>query len=490
MKPDAPPPRTPVAKRGRKRSGTLRYTKQDGYLVVYPDHVDGERIKERHVLGTHDLRVARIKKQRFMSELNAGKIAPADAAREAGRVEYLLEACERVQALRRAAGIVSAGDALGRLRLYAYPECPVRAEGDGTNDVDSEGCVEAGRVEVTHIETSHINAILDYCYRRGKSRQTILHLKQDLANVFAALVREGVIAADKNPVDRSSLPTMAAELVKERAVLTDVEFATYLVYEHPQEHWRMAILETQTMACMSRMFGGLRTGDLHAIKWESLDTENGRLAWGWAPRQKNRRPQKLAIPEMLTPIIRDWWERHGRPTEGLVFPARRGERVGEAKIKVSHARAFRRDLKRAFGIERWDSEDRKYVGARAMTPRERELFTETGETLPVDFHSWRRAYSQALADAGVNAQTATALAGHSTLAAHKRYLANAGKMRQLPTAALPQIAITARRGTDTDPRAFGTELVPDSGAASRILNDFSGADGTRTRGLRRDRPAL
>src|SRR6185436_11576267 len=98
---------------------------------------------------------------------------------------------------------------------------------------------------------------------------------------------------------------------------------------------------------------------------------------------------------------------------GLVFPARRGERAGETKIKVSHAAAFRRDLMRAFGLETWDAKTRKFKKAREMTARERELFTETADTLPVDFHSWRRAYSQALADAGVNAQQATALAGHA-----------------------------------------------------------------------------
>jgi len=25
---------------------------------------------------------------------------------------------------------------------------------------------------------------------------------------------------------------------------------------------------------------------------------------------------------MLRPILRDWWERHGRPVDGLVFPSR------------------------------------------------------------------------------------------------------------------------------------------------------------------------
>lgn len=61
----------------------------------------------------------------------------------------------------------------------------------------------------------------------------------------------------------------------------------------------------------------------------------------------------------------------------------------------------------------------------------------------MDFHSWRRAFVQALADAEVNAQTAMVLAGHSSMGAHQRYLANAGKAREVPEAALPTLEVRA-----------------------------------------------
>ena len=76
-----------------------------------------------------------------------------------------------------------------------------------------------------------------------------------------------------------------------------------------------------------------------------------------------------------------------------------------------------------------------------MTPRERELFEPGPFTLPVDFNSWRRAYSQALADADVNVQRATALAGHASLEAHQRYLASTGKLLRFPEAALPKLGV-------------------------------------------------
>jgi hypothetical protein len=108
------------------------------------------------------------------------------------------------------------------------------------------------------------------------------------------------------------------------------------------------------------------------------------------------------------------------------------QRHAAAQDERSHARAFRRDVRRAFGIEAWDATKGEFVPVREPTARERELFEPGDYTLPVDWHSWRRAYSQALADAGATAQQASALAGHASLSAHARYLAKAGTARQLP----------------------------------------------------------
>ncbi len=163
----------------------------------------------------------------------------------------------------------------------------------------------------------------------------------------------------------------------------------------------------------------------------------GAFAWGWAPRLKTKRPQLLEVPEMLRGILRDWWERHGRPANGPVFPSRRGKRAGAAKGKTSHALSFRRDLRRAFRVDVWNTETGEFQTARELTRRERELFEETDYTRPVDFHSWRRAFTQALADADVTAQQSSALAGHASLSAHARYLASSGKLRKVPGAALP-----------------------------------------------------
>ena len=113
---------------------------------------------------------------------------------------------------------------------------------------------------------------------------------------------------------------------------------------------------------------------------------------------------------------------------GATYAGPLGSNVLEAhKTKRRNGRPLTRD--------RW-------VQGRDLTPREVELFEGTAHILPVDFHSWRRAYCQSLADAGVNAQLAQALAGHSTEAAHHRYLLSSEKARALPEAARPQIDLS------------------------------------------------
>jgi hypothetical protein len=78
---------------------------------------------------------------------------------------------------------------------------------------------------------------------------------------------------------------------------------------------------------------------------------------------------------------------------------------------------------------------------RELSPRERDLFEDTPFTKPVDFHSWRRAYSQALGDAGLSATQIQKGTGHASLSALERYLHNTTKMAAVPAAALPTIRV-------------------------------------------------
>jgi hypothetical protein len=69
------------------------------------------------------------------------------------------------------------------------------------------------------------------------------------------------------------------------------------------------------------------------------------------------------------------------------------------------------------------------------------LFFETATTRPVDFHSFRRAFNTALARADVNVQKAMALAAHSDVKTHMRYVMKTKAMRTIPEAALPTLPL-------------------------------------------------
>jgi len=433
-----------TTKRGRPATGSLYYAKS-GWRARMRVDVDGERVQKSFDLGTHDRAVAKAKMKRLL----AAKDAPSETlARTAKREETFREAALRVVERHRLTGMATWSDRLSRLEMYTFPEL--------------------GEMVPAEIRARHILALLERVRDLGKARETLFKIKHDISVVLgelwrAELLPENVSARVKVP---EALPGPTLRSKKERAVLTDQELGRYLAWVHPDEHHRMAVLERQTMACVARMFGGLRTGDLHVLAWEGFDLprmmDDGAVAGGFeagiAPRRKGSRlakggrPQRLVVPEMLRPILRDWWERHGRPMDGLIFPVRRGPTVGQQKNSTRHADAFRRDLMRAFGIEEKQPSTHHrgtrgplgldvWMKVREFTSRERELFEETEFTKPVDFHSWRRAYNQALAEAGVNAQQAQALAGHASLEAHARYLANTSTAREIPINALPNLSI-------------------------------------------------
>ena len=155
------------------------------------------------------------------------------------------------------------------------------------------------------------------------------------------------------------------------------------------------------MSALARMFGGLRTGDVHALNWEHFDTSStpelsGAFTWGMALRRKTARPQRIEVPESLRPILRDWWTRAGKPLTGHVFPPLRGKRAGvddrtgttHAKTGVSHAEAMRRDLQAAFVAHRKaypmvpDGSTRRLSARRKDSARWSELFEKRSSRDP------------------------------------------------------------------------------------------------------------
>jgi len=185
-------------------------------------------------------------------------------------------------------------------------------------------------------------------------------------------------------------------------------------------------------------------------------------------------------------LKRKWADRRADP-----FPVRVGKRAGDfRKLGSSFAKALRRDLLRA-GVRR--HECTRPPDAPAMKIREAccpnmvhdPIFSDTATTLRVDFHSFRRAFSTALAETGVNAQTAMRLASHADEKTHMRYVMRTAAMRRIPETVVPKIAALPI-ATDR-----GNSRPKTSAVSAKILSDSSGAPGrTRTCDPRLRRPLL
>lgn len=263
---------------------------------------------------------------------------------------------------------------------------------------------------IDKIRSSQLHECLVAASKRGKSKYLVSKVKNVIHRVYV-MSRNLYEEADVpfvNPMAGLRLPDLRIpkESGRHRAVLTDDELRLYMAYRHPlledprSLSWRYGVVERQVLATCSRYLGGLRVGsDLHRWKWNVDLFPDEDFATAWAPRNKTMQPQLFLAPEHLRNVLRSWWKLTGEKKEGPVFPVTRvgklGDRIGEEKNGVNHAKALRSDLRRCFlllhlqarrsGSGRFDPR-----APRPGTRRWRELFTETERTRPVDFHSFRR----------------------------------------------------------------------------------------------------
>ncbi len=410
---------------GRKRTGTLAWRGGTwcGRVTV---EMDGETVRPWVRLETDNKAVARRKLAKLIEDPTL-----ANAKQAATAPETYAELADRVAKSRRQEGLKDCSTEESRERVWVIPEM--------------------GPLPVASIRPEHIGSIYEKARAKGRSLSLLRNLRTVLQSRFNVAVEQGVIQT--SPVEHARIPKAKVDR-RERAVLTDCEFQVYLTWTHPVKHRQVAVIERQAMSALARMFGGLRTGDIHALNWTHFDTSStpelaGAFTWGMALRRKTARPQRITVPEALRPILRDWWARSGKPMSGLVFPVLRDGKRSKvetkgAKHQVSHAAAMRRDLQAAFIAHRKANPDAPAEILDLYAPaldsaRWLELFTKTEFTRPVDFHSWRRKFVQALADIGLNAQQAQKLAGHSDLAAHERYLHSTSKTLTIPAEALPNL---------------------------------------------------
>ncbi len=372
-----------------------------------------------------------------------------------------------------------------------------------------------GSYQPKSVSTDDVERLLLDCKKKGLSKESTKKVRAEISRLWNHCIKCN--AATVNVGELADMPRMKDD-PRPRQQLTNEEFLTYLNW--PDElGWTegkqaarkakgetlLVSREVKTLAVVARCVGGARTSDLHALIWEAIDTQ------GWASisvfRPKGQKTDRYELPSIVVPTLRVWWTDHKCPVSGPVFPTRSnggraradGTPKNGAKQKMSYAKAFRRDLLTA-GIDR------------------AELHRNTATSLQIDFHSMRRGFiSAVLHDTDTDTRASMALAGHGkgSMATHMKYDTRVQPPMIVPPAALPQLpALTSGPANDdTKPETNhetaviwlhqhgrddtdGTKLLELLKQLSpENLQEFSGlmccgADGTRTRGLRRDRPAL
>jgi integrase len=438
----------------RARSGTLIAPDTDGLwrARITTTRPDGTTTRPFYSLGTTDKALARRKLVRLVATLEAGDEL-VDAPKSASTRERVRDYADAWLAKREAQGVGMAKKERSTLEAYALPAI--------------------GRLPLCDVRPSHVRSILDEAVTHGLKRATVAHVRGALRRLFAAALTDELV--DTNPVVPVRVPRMR-EVRKQRTILTDGEFAKFV-------GCAAVDLELRMLGLVARCEGGMRTGDLHRWDWTMIDCLL--FAECTIPRAKTRTPQGLAIPVMLAPFLRAWWERAGKPESGPVFPVRTGKRVGEAKRPLnSYAKRLRRELFRA-GVMRLTPIEvpatkrgmRRDLGkapsGTKLAPNPRDpLYFDTATTLAVDFHSFRRAFNTALAEAGVNVQHAMHLAAHSDPKTHMRYVMNTAAMRTIPDAALPQLPagrLLESTGRDDSPRARDVSPSENASATPGIV---------------------
>ena len=449
----------------RPRTGTLLAPGADGFWRARVTRPDGTR--PLYSLGTADKSLARRKLARLVEAINAGR-DPLDAADVAGAPEHVNEYTEAWLTAREGRGVAKARWERSYFKNHVV-------------DV-------IGHMPLGDVRPAHIRVLLEEVAAKGLKRATVGEVRGLLFRVFDHAWRAEII--ESNPVARVKLPEMR-EVRKERCILTDDEFGQLIACAEVD-------LELRMMALVARCEGGMRTGDLHKWDWSMLDRVH--FAECFIPRAKRLKPQRLAIPGVLAPFLRAWHAREGDPESGPVFPVRTGKRAGEAKKTNSHAKRLRAALLRA-GVFRLPPVEVADVGKGRRTDLGRHsagkklaphpadaLYFETEVSLPVDFHSFRRAFNTALAEAGVNVQRAMHLADHSDPRVHARYVMHTAAMREIPAEALPTLpaALKEPPGRDESRATAGARAArivktaaaePRSGAGIVTARDDSAGEG-------------
>lgn len=415
---------TTPRKRGRPRKvGIVPLV--DGVSIRTTIDVDGISVRRQINAQTTSKAVARAKGKKLLE----------------GDTSFLPETDREGETFREAATrLYEASELKGRTTRY--------------NQLKKYVFPELGDMRCNDIRKHHISDCLEQAAKHpdiGGWTQTIRHLKNHISSVLGALYADDLI--DENAALRISFRrkdgSLGGKKIKRvylpRIVPNDEEFARFI--EHGLEVGDGQLGELHSLALFARCLGGMRTSDIHAWRWDHVDTEGWREAQVPRPKTQGTEDEEnehldfvlepYDLPEDLVPHLVSWWERAGRPSTGPVFPVRRGKRAGQHKLpgKTSYAEAIR-DAFWAAGAVRplpgWDPTrpQRKFCALQSGIPGKRDR---------LEFHSMRRASVTATSSSkDLSFAESMRLADHHDPKTHMRYRRDEAN-RRIPESSLPRI---------------------------------------------------
>ena len=263
---------------------------------------------------------------------------------------------------------------------------------------------------------------------------------------------------DDNPARDVAPPDRGAEISKQ--FLYPSEFARFVWCADVPAKWRLVVALA--------VFLYPRADELRELSWQDVDLDHGVIhihrtkhrETGDAKSTKTKHPRRFSIEPRLIPLLKMMHDACG----------------GEGKVCDMPSE---RDMAR--GLRRW---------LWKANVRRSELHYDTPTTKKITFHDLRATGVTWEAVRGTDPLKIQQRAGHEDFATTQGYIRTAEAVRAgfgqvFPS--LPEFK-KERLRTGPDPESSGES----SGAENRALTieNYCGADGTRTRGLRRDRPAL
>jgi integrase len=294
-----------------------------------------------------------------------------------------------------------------------------------------------GNMLVNTVTQHELRDVIKAEHARGLSYESLRRLWSAISKLFTWLFKQDRLA-DISFLAKVEIPESARRDRRERTLLEDDEF------------WKLVEcvdvpLRYRALYLASRLVGGMRASDLHAIRWSSVDVVD--WAWVLVSRPKTDgdgdEPTRIKLEPEAASVLKEYYLSQGRPEpRKYVFGRQRDRRGGQGEVGgrvnrgSSYARRLRRHLTLA-GVKR--IELHKDFDADA---------DGSGGSKRADFHSFRRLYCTALAVAGVNIQQAMEFAGHRRAETAIRYVKLARRMISAPATSKPKRPASA--GTDAD----------------------------------------